>query len=82
MPINNGGHAFPLRGFSDGMSLRDYFAAAALQGQIANVGITSGIGEEAEKKAENPLLAMAELAYRHADAMLEARELKEEESDV
>jgi hypothetical protein len=44
------------------ISLRDYFAAAALQGIIAH----SGPGSWPE--------SMAERSYLHADAMLEARD--------
>jgi len=45
----------------DGMSLRDYFAAAALQGLLAD----PSNGWEAEEYAE--------ASYAMADAMLEAR---------
>jgi hypothetical protein len=64
---DNGGPAFPtpqregtFGGSHDGMSLRDYFAAAALQGICAN-GVQS------------PPVAAAQ-AYHLADAMIEARE--------
>ena len=71
--INEGGPAFPFReqdgegGYErfPGMSLRDYFAAAALQGWCA-CSRTAGTEQDA-----------AELAYRYADAMLAARERKE-----
>lgn len=65
--MSNGGSAFPLpmgaetiQG-ADGMTLRDYFAAKAMQGELA-----SG---ESSQKAEN----IAEWAYSVADAMLKAR---------
>ena len=45
---------------SDGMSLRDYFAAKALQGLLANP--ERALGDSTYAKA----------AYRVADAMLEA----------
>jgi len=69
-PINDGGPAFPhlettSRGepYHDhlGMTLRDYFAAAALQGSIANPN-SNGNWED-----------FALDAYRYADAMLERR---------
>lgn len=48
-----------------GMSLRDYFAAAALQGMCANTG-TYGINNGPEQ--------IATRAYECADAILRARE--------
>jgi hypothetical protein len=71
--INDGGPAFPFRehfggsGYErfPGMTLRDYFAAAALQGWCA-CPTTAGTEQDA-----------AELAYRYADAMIAARERKE-----
>jgi hypothetical protein len=47
----------------DGMDLRDYFAAKAMQGIIDN-SIESGVTLE----------FIAESAYRMADAMIEARD--------
>jgi len=71
--INDGGPAFARDSHMDkqiglyvqqqGMSLRDYFAAAALQGLLADGGCLSW-----EADAEN--------AYQAADAMLKAREAK------
>lgn len=71
--VNNGGPAFPaleehgLNCSSFGMTLRDYFAAKAMQALISedhqfNVA-HSGVAK-----------ATAELAYDYADAMLAARE--------
>ena len=45
-----------------GMTLRDYFAAKALQGILTDAEIAMGISE------------IAELAYKYADAMMKARE--------
>jgi hypothetical protein len=45
-----------------GMTLRDYFAAKAMQGMFA-----TGLGGELEE--------FATLAYRAADAMMKAREV-------
>lgn len=50
-------------GFSQGMTLRDYFAAKAMQGILTDPDITMG----ADK--------IAEWAYAQADAMLKAREV-------
>lgn len=46
----------------EGMSLRDYFAAAALQGFCADPNLTSWTTEQTAKQA-----------FSHADAMLKAR---------
>jgi hypothetical protein len=45
----------------NGMTLRDYFAAKALQGILTDAEIAMGISE------------IAELAYKYADAMMAAR---------
>ena len=66
----NGGSAFPTSnyqkivpistGYSEGMTLRDYFAAKAMQSFVLNKNIL--------------LDDAAELSYKMADAMLIARE--------
>jgi len=77
-PINDGGPAFPceeqircngevcdIRKFT-GMTLRDYFAAAAVQGLLASI-------------QPNQLWSGNDVAvtcYRTADAMLKAKEAK------
>jgi len=64
-PINDGGPAFPTPvgvQHNDGMTLRDYFAAAALQGMLTDPN-KEGSGSE-----------FARDAYSCADAMLKARE--------
>jgi hypothetical protein len=64
--INNGGPAFPVPSLAvgSGMTLRDYFAAAALQGCLASFEST-GTRD-----------AYASVAYEYADAMLKAKEAK------
>ena len=70
MSKNTGGPAFPFWSDSDGlaqysgMTLRDYFAAKALQGMLAGFPDADG--------AHYP--ALAKLAYAIADEMLKARE--------
>tara|TARA_R110000868_G_scaffold20415_5_gene86426 strand:- start:2294 stop:2509 length:216 start_codon:yes stop_codon:yes gene_type:complete len=68
MSIETGGPAFPHPAgwrrdpeVSDGMTLRDFFAAAALTGSLAN--------PNSEKRYSH----VAELAWRYADAMLTVR---------
>lgn len=74
-PLSDGGPAFPtgiitdgkgkIIGGSNGMTLRDYFAAKAMQAiLIAKYPVTK------ELDAENKI---AEAAYQGADAMLAAR---------
>lgn len=61
--INTGGSAFPVLGrLSDGLTVRDYFAAKALAGMCA--------GEPGQHLS--PTNAALE-AYLYADAMLAAR---------
>ena len=62
---NTGGPAFPVEQHDkDGMTLRDYFAAKAMQGMV-NYGPWSDNQDR---------MQIAESAYKMADAMLEARE--------
>jgi hypothetical protein len=66
--INHGGSAFPHEthnGYYSGMTLRDYFAAAALQGVLSNHEAYFDSGKE-----------MAEYCYIVANLMLKAREAK------
>ena len=58
-PIGSIGPQFTIKG---GMTLRDYFAAAALQGMLTDSCIQ---GSDSQ---------FAESAYSYADAMLKARE--------
>jgi hypothetical protein len=65
-PINYVAPVFPTPAgtqHNDGMTLRDYFAAAALQGLIANGECPTWDDD-------------AKAAYAAADAMLKAREVK------
>ncbi len=79
--INDGGPAFPCVYYSEpigsigpqftikgGMTLRDYFAAAALQGIISDVSVP------ASSKKDGELVSQS--AYAFADAMLKAKEAK------
>jgi hypothetical protein len=68
-PINDGGPAFPVVFQHDeatsechGISIRDYFAAAALQGNLIEPTVSND--------------QVAKYAYSLADAMLKAREVK------
>ena len=70
---SDGGPAFPeLRPFNadwaadPGMSLRDYFAAKALEGILAFPGTLDGDHNKSPS-------TVARAAYNYADAMIEAR---------
>lgn len=68
MTTNTGGPAFPTgtggnTPYSNGMTLRDYFAAKAMQSFLTR-----------ETRFSDNLLMYAGAAYDVADAMLEARE--------
>lgn len=61
----DGGPAFPsetLKEFIHGMTLRDYFAAAALTGFLAS-----------DRRSTSDEDVISESAYKLSDAMLEAR---------
>lgn len=60
----NGKTSIVERWTKGGMSLRDYFAGAALQGLLASTDPSRHVTFE----------SYAECAYHHADAMLKARE--------
>jgi hypothetical protein len=71
---DTGGPAFPAHHFDlaeneHGMTLRDYFAAKAMQGMLAT---SKSLNTEAGLKATSAG-DFATLAYLCADAMLEAR---------
>jgi len=78
MTTNTGGPAFPIvhppvEGFtfggveSYGLTIRDYFAAKALQGFAAHLKGARAWSNETSAEAN------ARLAYEYADAMLKAR---------
>ena len=67
MTKNTGGPAFPFtceKYHSEGMTLRDYFAAKAMQSCLQNAR---------PEDTDEPLITWAQDAYDMADAMLEAR---------
>ena len=64
--MNTGGPAFP-NSFEkpyQGMTLRDYFAAKAMQGMFASGNLPKSVTDE----------ELSAVAYQTADAMLKARE--------
>jgi len=66
--------AFPIpateyHGMDSGMTLRDYFAAKAMQGWLASFSES-----DAHPSVSGKCYAVAEASYALADAMLKARE--------
>lgn len=76
---NTGGPAFPVQSIyiedqetnSQGMTMRDYFAAKALQGMFAN---PADGHENYDLSYDEYVKEIARCAYKMADAMLKARE--------
>jgi hypothetical protein len=76
MKSKTGGAAFPNEAYGNagphtGMTLRDYFAAKAMQVLMAE---TNGEGDDIPGAPRWESHNVAELAYEHADAMLEERD--------
>jgi len=67
MKKETGGHAFP-DFLHDGMTLRDYFAAKAMQGLLSSIGEWTA-GTKGLEFSDT----VAEDAYWIADSMMEAR---------
>ena len=76
---NDGGPAFPrLYARSDedgrsGMTLRDYFAAAALQGLLSDNETIAATYRTAKQAGVGLSKAMAAYSYEYADAMMAER---------
>jgi hypothetical protein len=71
MTKNTGGPAFPFtceKYHSEGMTLRDYFAAKALQGQLSMPEVLAAISA-----GDTTVAALCGSCFEWADAMLEAR---------
>jgi hypothetical protein len=60
-------------GEQDGMSLRDYFAAKAMQGMLAS-GHETAIEKTAIAAGGDPIRGLALASYGMADAMLKVRD--------
>ena len=76
MEDKTGGAAFPvpateLHGTTTGMSLRDFFAAKAMQGDLASQSVS--LGHFDNDASDESLVNRANFYYRMADAMLKAR---------
>ena len=73
MTKDSGGPAFPL-GHSSGMSLRDYFAAKAMQTMVFHRRTQFEEDNEDMDDWDNFFPILAEESYGIADAMLKARQ--------
>lgn len=60
---------------AQGMTLRDYFAAKAMQGYLANPWQAKELDETGDSSTEQ-MRIVAEISYAMADAMLVAREVQ------
>ena len=69
-----GGPAFPFGTAYSGMTLRDYFAATALNTILSQYDFTFFEDDKRVKDGDTFALVVAKNAYEMADAMLEARE--------
>ena len=58
----------------DGMTLRDYFAAKAMQGILTNEASHSVVMKVSHELAMTEELAISKMSYVMADAMMKARE--------
>jgi len=81
-PIGTGGPAFPVTPTDKsgqiaptefGMTLRDYFAAKAMAGQLSNESLIQKAAEACSGDTHHFINTVAFLAYEIADAMLVAR---------
>jgi hypothetical protein len=68
-------HSHGMHSAQEGMTLRDYFAAKAMQGDIA--AMVDPMGERCGIQIDLPddnLIQLGKMYYRMADAMLKARQ--------
>jgi hypothetical protein len=73
-------HKHPTTGntkLEEGMDLRDYFAGLAMQGLIASPRLPLPAAHGASDVTD---VMVADLSYKMADAMMKAREVKNEHS--
>lgn len=73
--FDDGGPAYPIWNDSEfkGMTLRDAFAMAAMQGMLADRETILRFTEECHKEMIGPEVGMAAAAYGMADAMIAER---------
>jgi hypothetical protein len=74
-PRQNGSGAF-IDDAVDGMELRDYFAAKAMQAVLSNASMNQALEVVAHRRNERPGQSIAVMAYQVADAMLAERSKK------
>jgi hypothetical protein len=71
--VNDGGPAHPIDGASNGITIRDYYAAAAIQGLLANSGKMNLRGVDVEDAVAKAALSIADkmVEYRNAELVRE-----------
>ena len=74
MNKKDGGAAFPENGFGEGMSLRDYFAAKAMNGILESAIDWFPTHKSPDQETLALFAEVAQDSYAIADAMLKARE--------
>ena len=76
MSKHDGGPAFPLPAplSETGMTMRDYFAAAALQGVMKDRENVKALAKAADQEKQDPAAFIASRMFNIADAMLAERE--------
>lgn len=83
---DDGGAAFPCQQgecsdgtwnqtYDPGMTLRDFFAAKALQAYLSHPQNIAGVVRAGQKRDMSPQDFVAIAAYEYADAMLKARQV-------
>lgn len=78
MSKDNGGAEFPGDGYweQSGMTLRDYFAAKAMQAIIQNNELLNMVAEDGSELGINPQKSVARYAVTYADALLDELDKK------
>lgn len=76
---NNGGPAFPqpemaFGAVGPGLSARDYFAAAALTGMLANPYGVERVVKQCAENNSTPGEVIVKAAFKYADQMLKERD--------
>lgn len=70
----DGGPAFGDRAIKQGgLTIRDYFAASALQGMMANEAAVQRYATQSQAEGFEPITLMTTMAYYAADTMLQER---------
>jgi hypothetical protein len=72
--VNVDGESFK----SDGLTIREHFAAMAMQGFLSDSAVLENLNTLSEKDGRDPDDLIAIMAIRQADALIEALEKRDE----